>query len=558
MNTTASTFPCATIAAPDSTAPFTKEVVVLTRQEHIELKAQVNRYKALHERALNREVELKKQLEQEKAKVRDLTQRLYGKKSEQSQKNDDKREEDCPQVSRAKGQQKGSQGHGRTHRPDLPVVTELRDLAEQDKCCVNCGLPHRELNSTDDSQIVEVVVKAHIRQIKLKKYVKQCDCEGVKNIITASPAPRVFNRNDIGVSVWVEILLDKYLNAQATHRLLNNFASLGYPLSPGTVTGGLQRFAPLLKPIIEALRIKQLTERLFHADETGWKVFEKIAGKEGYRWYLWLIQSPSVAYYLMAPGRDAGVPTKHFGGLEKGHFKIFLVCDRYCAYGKLVKNIPFIVLAFCWAHVRRDFLDAARSWPALKDWMLRWVDDIAELYHINNRRLPHWDENKPLHKQSNEFKQHHTALRNKLVAMRVRRNACLQQRELEDIQRKVLTSLHNHWLGLVLFLRYPQIKMDNNTAESALRNPVTARKRFYGSGSVWSAELAAFMFSIFQTLSLWRINQRHWLFLYLNACAENGGNAPKDLSVFLPWEMTADRLQTLTQPPPIVEINNSS
>jgi len=65
--------------------------------------------------------------------------------------------------------------------------------------------------------------------------------------------------------VWVEILLDKYLNAQATHRLLSDWAHLGCPLSLGTVSGGLQRLAPLFEPLVEAFREKQLFERFERA-----------------------------------------------------------------------------------------------------------------------------------------------------------------------------------------------------------------------------------------------------------------------------------------------------
>ena len=142
------------------------------------------------------------------------------------------------------------------------------------------------------------------------------------------------------MSVWVEILLDKYLYAQATHRLLSDFAHLGCPLSQGTVTGGLQRLAPLFEPVVDALRDKHLSERLFHADETGWKVFEAIENKASNRWYLWVTQSPSVVYYLMAPGRDAGVPLDHFSELEEGQFPVFVVCDRYSCLQKTGERTP--------------------------------------------------------------------------------------------------------------------------------------------------------------------------------------------------------------------------
>jgi transposase len=76
--------------------------------------------------------------------------------------------------------------------------------------------------------------------------------------------------------------------------------------------------------------------------------------------------------------------------------------------------------------------------------------------------------------------------------------------------------------------------MDNNNGERSIRNPVTGRKNFYGSGSLWSSQLAAIMFSIFQTMALCGLNCNHWLRSYLAACAENHGKAPEDLSTFLP------------------------
>ncbi|MFQ5917622.1 MAG: IS66 family transposase [Candidatus Binatia bacterium] len=543
-------------ADPDKKVPFAQDVVVLTKQEHIELVWRANWWESLHKRVLKREVELEEELALEKAKVRDLTQRLYGKKSEKRNKREKGTKGDSASTSRPRGQQPGSKGHGRTERPHLPVVGEILDLPEHEKYCQDCGEPHVVLPGTDDSEITEVQVQAYTRQIKRKKYAR-CRCQGNQGVLTAPPAPRVLNRSPIGVSVWTEVLLDKFLYAQATNRLCTDFGYLGYPLSQGTITDGLKRLAPLLKPLVKAMLDKQLAERLFHADETGWRVFEKIDHKEGYRWYLWLMQSPSVAYYVMAPGRDADVPIEHFRGLADGITEVFLICDRYSAYKKLVKNIPVILLAFCWAHVRRDFIDAARSWPELTDWMFNWVKDIGELYHLNKLRLCHWDRDQPLNKQSAAFNQHQQALLKKLSAMQEQRDACLQQQDLQEVQQSVLTSLKNHWSGLILFTEHPQIAMDNNLAERGVRNPVTARHRFYGSGCVWSAQLAAIMFTLLQTLLLWDINPRHWLRCYLTTCAENGGQAPIDLAPFLPWKMTQKRMQMLSLPTPMSEADDT-
>jgi transposase len=140
-------------------------------------------------------------------------------------------------------------------------------------------------------------------------------------------------------------------------------------LSQGTVTDGLRKITPLFEPVMDALRERQIGEKLFHGDETHWDVFAEMEGKVGHRWYLWLTRSASVVFYHIAPSRGAVVPKAHYAGLHTDLVQVVLVCDRYSAYKSLAKDHDEIVLAYCWAHVRQDFLNAARSWPELAPWM---------------------------------------------------------------------------------------------------------------------------------------------------------------------------------------------
>jgi transposase len=113
---------------------------------------------------------------------------------------------------------------------------------------------------------------------------------------------------------------------------------------------------------------------------------------------------------------------------------------------------------------------------------------------------------------------------------------------LAEPAAKVLRSMKNHWSGLTVFVDHPWVPMDNNTAERDIRLPVVGRKSFYGSGAEWSGQLAAMMYSLLMTQMLWKINPRIWLSAYLQACADNGNQAPQDLNAFLPWAMDEARL----------------
>jgi transposase len=134
--------------------------------------------------------------------------------------------------------------------------------------------------------------------------------------------------------------------------------------------------------------------------------------------------------------------------------------------------------------------------------------------------------------------------------MHARCEAHLQAPELHLAKHKVLSSLHNHWDGLTVFVGRPEVAMDNNTAERILRPPVVGRKNYYGSGSVWSAHLAAMRCSVSHTVLLWGLNPHHWLHAFLQACADHGGQSPTALSACLPWQMTPERREALARPGP--------
>jgi len=93
-----------------------------------------------------------------------------------------------------------------------------------------------------------------------------------------------------------------------------------------------------------------------------------------------------------------------------------------------------------------------------------------------------------------------------------------------------------------------RIPMDNNAAERKIRNPAVGRKNYYGSGAEWAGRLAMMLFSIFATLAIWKINPRTWLTWYFDACATNAGRAPENVEIFMPWNLSEERLAELRNP----------
>src|SRR6266567_8574740 len=235
------------------TTPFAQQTVVPTKQAYIELKWQANYWRAQYEQLVEREAALKAEIEASQATIRDLTQRLYGTKSEKATRPNTAGE---PPVasSRKRGQQPGSPGHGRRASTTLPVVDEVRDLSPAEQGCPRCGAAFRPFPGSEASTIIEVQVQAHVRRIHRLRYHKVCRCQHSPGIVTAPPAPRLIPKSPFGVSVWTEILLDKYLYGRPTARLCQAFQHQGVPLAQGTVTDGLRKITPLFEPVVQALR----------------------------------------------------------------------------------------------------------------------------------------------------------------------------------------------------------------------------------------------------------------------------------------------------------------
>jgi Transposase IS66 family len=119
---------------------------------------------------------------------------------------------------------------------------------------------------------------------------------------------------------------------------------------------------PLLEPVSAARHAHNQKQTHWHGDETRWQVFATVEGKAGYLWYLWLMLSAEAAVFVLAAGRAHEVPEAMLGEDARGIFN----ADRYAAYParKQVKQGP-ITLALCWAHQRRDLIEAARR-PAAR------------------------------------------------------------------------------------------------------------------------------------------------------------------------------------------------
>ena len=239
---------------------FFGSLIQITQKDYIELKCQAAYWKTQHERVVGREEILKEQLKQKDARIsnlkqhldgkdsekaradnlqiryeevlaqteilkeeiqhkdaiiKDLNQRLYGKTSEKSgSKADVNPNEKNKTTTRSRGHQAGGATHGRTQRPDLPVIPEVIPLNET--ACEMCGLDYSILSSYEESDIIEIKVAAHIRGLSVKNALKIVRASASSKIITAALYRKLIPRSPFGNSIWAGTIAEKISTCPAS------------------------------------------------------------------------------------------------------------------------------------------------------------------------------------------------------------------------------------------------------------------------------------------------------------------------------------------------------
>ena len=296
-------------------------------------------------------------LEGELAKLRStgavLSRRLYGRKSEQQKK---------PRSERKRGQQHGAPGHGRTQRPGLEERPEELTPPPDACVCTRCGQPYAP-NGAEESTLVEIEVIVYKRVIQRQRWRRTCECASSPMEVSASPAPRLFRGTPYGISVWARLLFELCvcLRPGAPHR--------GMDVGPGAddLAGNAGRQPEALRAAVRAAvrghpgAPEQRGGAAMRTRPPG--ACRSCAGKIGRTGpgcgpRSATTRSASTSMRAVAPRRPRSCS-------PKSSSYAVIICDRYSAYKKLARMLGGLVtLAFCWSHVRRDFIDCAAGQPS--------------------------------------------------------------------------------------------------------------------------------------------------------------------------------------------------
>jgi transposase len=444
------------------------------------------------------------------------------------------------QAKRGRGQRRGSPGHGRRDYSHLPTREEIHDVPESERVCPRCGAGYAPFGQECCEQIdwqVQLTRIVHRRPT----YRRTCRC-AVRGVLVAPPVPKAIAKGRFTSGFLARLLCEKFVLGRPVHRIVAALAHDGLPVAEGTLAGVFAACADLLAPLAAAITQRNAAAAHLHIDETSWNVYAAVEGKDSHRWWCWVFVGPDTTVFTIAPSRSLTVLAEQLGidttaeALPEGR-ALLLSSDFYAVYQSLGR-LEGVDNLWCWAHIRRYFLRAGDAHPELAAWTAGWVERIGALYVAHTAMAAASPGSSAHTWAAAQF----SAALNTIDAERTAQTS--HPGLLHPTAAKVLATLDREWEGLARHREFPDLPLDNNTSERALRGPVVGRKNYYGSGSVISAELASQVWTITATAQRAGLNPLAYLTAYLDSCAQASGTAPagEALTRFLPWAATTDDL----------------
>ena len=390
---------------------------------------------------------------------------------------------------------KPRRGHGPRVQGELPIVECEHELSEAERGCPQCGRQLTEMSGqSEDSEEITVVERRFVLvQHRRKKY--RCACN---SHVATAPAPLKLavsgtaRSRRYSIEFAVEVAVGKYLDHLPLERQVRMMGRDGLAIDSQTLWDQIEALARVLTPAEKALRQRVLASPRIGADETWWRLMAGKASKDSKRWWAWVLAIEDAVSYRILPNRS-----KQAALQVLGNYRGLVMADGYGVYEALAQDDSGFVLAHCWAHVRRKYLEAEPHYP---EPCRELLELIGQLYGIEREQVASLEQRAALRRE------HSRPIIEKIS------NFALTQRALpQSSLGKAISYMIGMWPGLIRFLEDPAIPIDNNATERALRGAVLGRKNHYGSRSLRGTEVAALFYSLLETAKLVDVDPRRYL-----------------------------------------------
>lgn len=384
---------------------------------------------------------------------------------------------------------------------DIPRVEVIHDLPEAEKICPTDGTALACIGDERSEQIEVIPAKVQVlRHIRLKY---ACPCCKSHVALARMPA-QILPKSNASPSLLAHIVTSKYVDGLPLNRQEKIFARLGLDLPRATTANWVIKLGQAVIPLVNLLNDHLLDGPLIHCDETTLQVLRSAKGPSSDH-FMWVraggTEERKVLLFDYSSSRSAEVARRLLAG-----FKGTLLTDGYEAYNA-VAAAEGLVHAGCLAHARRYFKDVTRSQPEARGTAEIALDHIGELYRIE-RALKEWKE-PPTSKEWLDHRQRHSAPI--IAAFKVWLNDLAPKLPPKSPLGKAVHYTLGQWPKLTVFLDDPNVPLDNNRCENAIRPFVIGRNAWLFCDTQAGATASARLYSLVETAKANRVEPHAYL-----------------------------------------------
>jgi len=359
------------------------------------------------------------------------------------------------------------------------------------------------------------------------KYVRPLIKRRDTQALSCPPAPvGVIDGSRADVSFVVGMMIDKFDYHLPLYRQHRRLDDAGIRVSRPWLTQLMQSSVALLEPIYEAQLDSIRTSRVKAMDEVPIK-----AGRSGpgtmKTTYFWPIYGElDEVCFTHSPGRS-GQHVRDMLGLSPPEGAV-LLSDGYAAYASYARQVG-LTHAQCWAHARREIFEARDIEPALAEQALA---HIAALYAAEEH-----------------IRQHHLVGAAKL-AWRQAHARPVAERFFKSVDQyftglgflpsnpftKALNYIRERRDGLLVYLADPDVPIDTNHLERALRVIPLGRKNWMFSWTELGARHIGIVQSLLVTCRLHDVDPYDYLVDVLQRVGQHPASTVEQLTPRV-WKM---------------------
>ncbi|MEJ2755262.1 MAG: IS66 family transposase [Gammaproteobacteria bacterium] len=370
---------------------------------------------------------------------------------------------------------------------------------------IHINAPELKGKNKDDYSVIGKKIHYRLAQtpasfVVLKYITQTVKKKSTKAIVSSSATNAVFEKSLADVSFLAGMLVDKFIYHQPLYRQHQRLENNGVLLARSTLTNLVKRSIELLTPIYHCQLGHILQSQILAIDETPIKAGKAKKGKLKQSYFWPIMGEHNEICFTYSSSRAM----QHLKNQLREDFNGTILSDGYKAYDLYAASVDGVTTAKCWIHCRRYFEQCENYEPEHAQTALAYIGRLYEIEAIIKAK--NFEGEQKLLYRLEKGKSVVDAFFKWVYEKRLDPEL-LPSNPLS----KALRYAQNQEQGLREFLSDPNLPMDTNHVERALRCIAMGRRNWLFCWSELGAEHVGIIQSLLSTCRLHDVNPYDYL-----------------------------------------------